>query len=204
MRFNFRNVSLNADTGITVTSPLLHMCVYYEHSLIYTYMHKVSVSVRFNTVIAESQVTRLNIWNIRRSVDTCFMPRTCECSLNRWLSGLCPSSGILNTRNHNVSETGSVSVLRWGPWKELTSATRLCTVQNSGRWTKSRKPFIPRAVHQRQKPQASLYIPADLLCFRAPFQFYKHWHIRHADHVAPSIRTSWQSLRRQAAVARSV
>jgi hypothetical protein len=27
--------------------------------------------------------------------------------------------------------------------------------------------------------------------------------IRHADHVAPSIRTNWQSLRRQAAVARS-
>jgi hypothetical protein len=28
--------------------------------------------------------------------------------------------------------------------------------------------------------------------------------IRHADHVAPSIRKSWQPLRRQAAVARSV
>jgi hypothetical protein len=28
--------------------------------------------------------------------------------------------------------------------------------------------------------------------------------IRHADHVTPSIRNSWQSLRRQAAVARSV
>jgi hypothetical protein len=28
--------------------------------------------------------------------------------------------------------------------------------------------------------------------------------IRHADHVAPSIRKSWQSLNRQAAVARSV
>jgi hypothetical protein len=28
--------------------------------------------------------------------------------------------------------------------------------------------------------------------------------IRHADHVAPSIRKSWQSLRRQAAVARSI
>jgi hypothetical protein len=28
--------------------------------------------------------------------------------------------------------------------------------------------------------------------------------VRHADHVAPSIRKSWQSLRRQAAVARSV
>jgi hypothetical protein len=28
--------------------------------------------------------------------------------------------------------------------------------------------------------------------------------IRHANHVAPTIRKSWQSLRRQAAVARSV
>jgi hypothetical protein len=28
--------------------------------------------------------------------------------------------------------------------------------------------------------------------------------IRHADHVAPSIRKSWQSLRRQAVVTRSV
>jgi hypothetical protein len=28
--------------------------------------------------------------------------------------------------------------------------------------------------------------------------------IRHADHVAPSIRKSWQSLRRQAAVAWSI
>jgi hypothetical protein len=28
--------------------------------------------------------------------------------------------------------------------------------------------------------------------------------IRHADHVAPSIRKSWQLLRRQGAVARSV
>jgi hypothetical protein len=30
---------------------------------------------------------------------------------NDWLSGLLPSSGILNTRKFNVSETGSVSVL---------------------------------------------------------------------------------------------
>jgi hypothetical protein len=30
-----------------------------------------------------------------------------------WVSGLCPSSRILNTRNHNVSETGSVSIDRW-------------------------------------------------------------------------------------------
>jgi hypothetical protein len=33
---------------------------------------------------------------------------------NYWVSGLRPSSGILNTRKHNVSETGSVSILRWG------------------------------------------------------------------------------------------
>jgi hypothetical protein len=34
---------------------------------------------------------------------------------NYWVFGLRLSSGILETRKHNVSETGSVSVLRrWG------------------------------------------------------------------------------------------
>jgi hypothetical protein len=33
---------------------------------------------------------------------------------NYCVLGLCPSSGILEARKHNVSETGSVSVLRWG------------------------------------------------------------------------------------------
>jgi hypothetical protein len=33
---------------------------------------------------------------------------------HRCVSGLYPSSGIPNTRKHNVSETGSVSVLRRG------------------------------------------------------------------------------------------
>jgi hypothetical protein len=51
---------------------------------------------------------------------------------NYWVFGLHPSSGILkNTREHNVSETGFVSVLRWGErhllcwvrYKELTSIT---------------------------------------------------------------------------------
>jgi hypothetical protein len=31
---------------------------------------------------------------------------------NYLVFGLCPQSGILETRKHNVSETGSVSVLR--------------------------------------------------------------------------------------------
>jgi hypothetical protein len=38
---------------------------------------------------------------------------------NYWVFGLCPSSGILETRKHNVSETGSVSVLR-REWKTPT------------------------------------------------------------------------------------
>jgi hypothetical protein len=29
-----------------------------------------------------------------------------------WVSGLCASSGVLNNRKHNVSETGCVSVLK--------------------------------------------------------------------------------------------
>jgi hypothetical protein len=33
-------------------------------------------------------------------------------SQNYLVFGLCPSSGILEARKHNVSETGSVSVLR--------------------------------------------------------------------------------------------
>jgi hypothetical protein len=33
---------------------------------------------------------------------------------NYWVSGLCPPSGILNTRKRDVSQTGSVSVLRGG------------------------------------------------------------------------------------------
>jgi hypothetical protein len=37
---------------------------------------------------------------------------------NYWGFGLCPSSGILNTREHNVSEIGPVSILRW-QWLRL-------------------------------------------------------------------------------------
>jgi hypothetical protein len=33
-------------------------------------------------------------------------------SQNYWVWGLCPSSCILKTRERNVSETGSVSILR--------------------------------------------------------------------------------------------
>jgi hypothetical protein len=33
---------------------------------------------------------------------------------NYWVFGLCLSHGILETREQNVSETGPISVLRWG------------------------------------------------------------------------------------------
>jgi hypothetical protein len=36
-----------------------------------------------------------------------------SCTQNYWVFGLCPSYGILETRKHKVSETGSVSFLRW-------------------------------------------------------------------------------------------
>jgi hypothetical protein len=54
-------------------------------------------------------------------------------------SGPCPSSGILITRKHNVSETGSVCVsgeggrhiLSWVPYKKLTSITVFTESLNS-------------------------------------------------------------------------
>jgi hypothetical protein len=50
---------------------------------------------------------------------------------NYWVFGLCPSSGILEIRKRNITETGAVSNLMWGgktptqfgPLKVLTSIT---------------------------------------------------------------------------------
>jgi hypothetical protein len=57
---------------------------------------------------------------------------------NHKVSECCPSSRILKSRKYNVSETGSVSVLRWGegdifrwvPWKDLTQITGQATSIN--------------------------------------------------------------------------
>jgi hypothetical protein len=48
---------------------------------------------------------------------------------NHWLSALCPSSGIINTRKHNVSETGC--------FRPQTKGGRhlLCWVRWTGPWT---------------------------------------------------------------------
>jgi hypothetical protein len=40
---------------------------------------------------------------------------------NYWVFGLCLLSGILQTRKHNILETESVSVLRWGVGEDTYS-----------------------------------------------------------------------------------
>jgi hypothetical protein len=47
--------------------------------------------------------------------------------------GLRPSSYILETRKHNVSETGSVSVLRWGEDTYSVGPLRKSKPQSSDR-----------------------------------------------------------------------
>jgi hypothetical protein len=42
---------------------------------------------------------------------------------NYWVSGLCPSSAILETRDHKGSETGSLSVFRGGEIPALLGPT---------------------------------------------------------------------------------
>jgi hypothetical protein len=83
---------------------------------------------------------------------------------NRWVSWICPSSGTLSTIEHDVWETGSVSVFRWvegdtliGPLERVSlihwTPPRASpedrnrpscrnSVYNSGRWTKSRNPSM--------------------------------------------------------------
>jgi hypothetical protein len=42
---------------------------------------------------------------------------------NHWVSGLCPPSGILNTINHNVSETGCFHLQKRGGRQSVVSIT---------------------------------------------------------------------------------
>jgi hypothetical protein len=50
---------------------------------------------------------------------------------NYGIFGPCPSSGILETRKHNVSEIGSLSVLRWG-WGK--TPTQLGPLERASDW----------------------------------------------------------------------
>jgi hypothetical protein len=67
-------------------------------------LNKDSPQWSYQLTMDHSQISNVN--KIREILTMVFNTQ------NYWVSGLCPSSGILNTRKHNVSETGSVSVLR--------------------------------------------------------------------------------------------
>jgi hypothetical protein len=56
-------------------------------------------------------------------------------------SEFCPSSGILETRKHNVSETGSVSVLSWGG--ETPTLLGLVERANHNHWGRNRVGVSP-------------------------------------------------------------
>jgi hypothetical protein len=65
-----------------------------------------------------------------------------------------------------------------------------------------------KVVGLERGPLSLVSTPEELLDRKVAAPVYKTENtavgIRHADHVAPSIRKSWQSLRRQTAVARSI
>jgi hypothetical protein len=65
-------------------------------------MHKVVVYTR----------NPLKINKFHRSSTVEIKMKTFDVIQNYWGSGLCPSSGILKTTKHSVSETESVSILR--------------------------------------------------------------------------------------------
>jgi hypothetical protein len=63
-------------------------------------------------------------------------------SKNHLVSGLCPSTGILNTIKHTVPETGSVSVFRWA--KGNTSSVG--SVQKKAKVSQGTYNFVLRSV----------------------------------------------------------
>jgi hypothetical protein len=81
---------------------------------------------------------------------------------NYLVFGLCPSSGILENRKHDVSETGCVSVLRWrgktptqlGPLKKPISINERKEIQ----FPKRRVFYLLnyRTMEEVQKPSNSV------------------------------------------------
>jgi hypothetical protein len=94
---------------------------------------------------------------------------------NYWVFGLFPSSGNLQNRKHDVSETGSVSVLKW----EGKTPTQLVLLEraNFNQWGRKQFQFPKRRVfyfienrtiEKAQKPSNSVcYTPSS-----EPFRIY--------------------------------
>jgi hypothetical protein len=95
----------------------------------------------------------------------------------------------------------------------MSRRDRLCGLVESS-WLQIRRPGFDSRHYQKevvgleQGPLSLVSTTEELLDRKVAAPVWKTGNtavgIRYADHVAPSIRTSWQSLRRQAAVARSV
>jgi hypothetical protein len=60
----------------------------------------------------------LTLINVESSLDD---RRAFTSPQNYWVFGLFPSSGILGTTKYDVSETGSVSILRCGEGRHLST-----------------------------------------------------------------------------------
>jgi hypothetical protein len=54
---------------------------------------------------------------------------------NYWVFGLCPSSGILGTRKHNISETGSVFRPQARGWRKTCTQLGPLEGANLNHWT---------------------------------------------------------------------
>jgi hypothetical protein len=95
---------------------------------------------------------------------------------NYWVSALCPSSGILDNRKHNVPETESVPVLRWGDGDTyFVGSLRKSWPQtlDYGRWPKSGHPVILSVIHHRQNP-----LDSTCFCFLLQRIRQKTWDCR--------------------------
>jgi hypothetical protein len=84
-------------------------------------LHADGVNLLGDNTENSSYVSKEVVWKITqrkcRACSSLVIRQTCISYgkfQNHWVSGLCPASGIVSTRKHNVSETGCVSDLRWG------------------------------------------------------------------------------------------
>jgi hypothetical protein len=64
-----------------------------------------------NSICPIHEITRLEA-NVLDLFDVLELAERNVLPQNYWVFGLCPSPGILKARKHNMSETGSVSILR--------------------------------------------------------------------------------------------
>jgi hypothetical protein len=79
------------------------------------YSRYASLLLKVKLRFTAEENNRISLWNLfPTQAYSTNLAGPLFCAQNYWVFGLCPSSGILETRKHNVSETGSVSVLKWG------------------------------------------------------------------------------------------